>query len=186
MVRDGSLKDFNLVQEVLSKITGLPGISSLISSRLPSRYRIIFDRKDTPFDTMEASFTVEKGRIRSDDLLLATPDYSIDGKGWIGFDKTMKWDANLVMSSQFTKELMEEHRNVRYMVDRRGRLSVPFRLEGTLPNVRPKPDIRALTQRITSGLMKKGMERFLGKRKGQNKKGVQDWIQKGMEQLFGK
>ncbi|MEE9143657.1 MAG: AsmA family protein [Candidatus Binatia bacterium] len=186
LVRDGSLKDFNLVREVLSKITGLPGISSLISSRLPSRYRIIFDRKDTPFDTMEASFTVEKGRIRSDDLLLATPDYSIDGKGWIGFDKTMKWDANLVMSSQFTKELIEEHRNVRYMVDRRGRLAIPFRLEGTLPNVRPKPDIRALTERITSGLMKKGMERFLGKKKGKNKKDVQDWIQKGIEQLFGK
>ncbi len=66
------------------------------------------------------------------------------------------------------------------------RLAIPFRLEGTLPNVRPKPDIRAMTERITSGLMQKGIDRLLGKKKDKNKKDVQDWIKKGMEQLFGK
>lgn len=184
-VIDGSLKDFNLVEQVLSKITGLPGISNLISSRIPPRYSTIFKRRDTPFDTLSATFAVKQGRIHTDDLLLATPDYSINGEGWIDFDKTMKWKATLVMSPQFTQELMQEHRNVRYMVDRQGRLAVPFLLEGTLPNVQAKPDLKGFVAAIQRGLLRRGIDRLLGRERDQKeKKG--DWIQKGLEQLFGK
>ena len=185
-IRDGSLKDFNLVERVLSKVTGLPGISNLLSSRIPSRYSTIFKRRDTPFDTLAATFTVEQGRIRTDDLFLATPDYSINGRGWIGFDKTMKWNVTLVMSPQFTRELVKEHKNVRYMLDRQGRLAVPFRLEGTLPRVQAKPDLKGLVKAIQRGLLRRSIERALGGKKDKKKKQRRDWIQKGLEQLFGK
>jgi hypothetical protein len=185
-VRGGSLNDFNLVEGVLSKVTGLPGISNLLSFRVPPRYSPLFKRRDTPFETLEATFTVENGRIRSNDLFLATPDYSINGEGWIAFDKTMKWNALLAMSPQFTQELMQEHKNVRYMLDRQERLSVPFRLEGTLPHVQPKPDLKGLGETIQRGLLRKGMERALGDEKDQRKKERRDWIKKGLEQLFGK
>ena len=185
-IRDGSLKDFNLVERVLSKVTGLPGISNLLSSRIPSRYSTIFKRRDTPFDTLAATFTVEQGRIRTDDLFLATPDYSINGRGWIGFDKTMKWNATLVMSPQFTRELVKEHKNVHYMLDRQGRLAVPFRLEGTLPRVQAKPDLKGLVKAIQRGLLRRSIERALGGKKDKKKKQRRDWIQKGLEQLFGK
>ncbi|MFQ5902441.1 MAG: AsmA family protein [Candidatus Binatia bacterium] len=185
-IRYGSLKDFNLVERVLSKVTGLPGISNLLSSRMPSRYSTIFKRRDTPFDTLAATFSVEQGRIQTEDLLLSTPDYSINGKGWIGFDKTMKWNATLIMSPQFTQELMKKHKNVRYMLDRQGRLAVPFRLKGTLPNVQAKPDLKGLVKAIQRGLLRRGIERALGGKKDKKKKGKRDWIQKGLEQLFGK
>ena len=186
LVRGGSLKDFNLIERVLSKVTGLPGISNLLSSRTPARYSTLFKRPDTPFDTLAATFTVERGRIHSEDLILATPDYSINGKGWIGFDKTMKWKATLVMSPQFTQELMQEHKNVRHMVDQQGRLAIPFRLEGTLPHVQPKPDLKELAETIQRGMVQRGMDRASGGEKDRKKKDRREWIQKGLEQLFGK
>lgn len=185
-VRGGSLKDFNLVERVLSKVTGLPGISNLISARMPSRYRTLFERRDTPFDTLAATFTVEQERIHTQDLLMATPDYIIRAEGWIGFDKKMKWNATLVMSPQFTQELMQEHKNVRYLMDQQGRLAVPFRLEGTLPHVQPKPDLKGLAELIQRGLLRRGMERALGGEKERKKKDRREWIQKGLEELFGK
>jgi len=185
-VRGGSLKDFNLVERVLSKVTGLPGVPNLISSRTPARYSTLFQRRDTPFETLAATFTVKQGRIYSEDLRLATPDYSISGEGWTGFDKTMRWNATLVMSTQFTQDLLQEHKNARYMLDRQGRLAVPFRLEGTLPYVQAKPDLQGMAETIQRGLLQRGIDRAFGEKKEEQKKGKRDWIQKGLEQLFGK
>ncbi len=185
-VRGGSLKDFNLVERVLSKVTGLPGVPNLISSRIPARHSTLFQRRDTPFETLAATFTVKQGRIYSEDLRLATPDYSISGEGWTGFDKTMRWNATLVMSTQFTQDLLQEHKNARYMLDRQGRLAVPFRLEGTLPYVQAKPDLQGMAETIQRGLLQRGIDRAFGEKKEEQKKGKRDWIQKGLEQLFGK
>lgn len=185
-LRGGSLKNFNLVERVLSKVTGLPGVPSLISARLPARYSSIFQRRDTPFETLAATFIVRQGRIYSEDLSLTTPDYTIHGDGWLGFDKTTQWNAILVMSPQFTQELVKEHRNVRYMLDRQGRLAVPFRLEGSLPYIQAKPDLQGLVKAIQRGALQRGTDRVLGGEKDDKTKGKRDWIQKGLEQLFGK
>ena len=185
-VRGGSLKNFNLVERVLSKVAGLPGVPNLISSRASARYSAVLQRKDTPFETLAATFTVKQGRIYSNDLSLVTPDYSVRGEGWIGFDKTIKWDAALAMSAQFTQEILREHKNARYMVDRQGRLAVPFRLDGTLPYVQARPDLQGLAEGIQKGLLQKGMDRLLGGEKDEKNKTKRDWIQKGLEQFFGK
>jgi len=177
----GALKDLNLVKRVLTRVTGLPGIGTLISSNLSPRYARIFERRDTPFDTLEATFTVNKGRIVSKDLLMATPDYLIQAKGWVGLESSMRWNATLALSTPLTKELMQKHKNVRYLVDSQGRLGVPFRLAGNLPRVQTKPDIKRLAELIHRGLLQKGGAETMG-----GKKSDHNWIRKGLEQLLGK
>jgi uncharacterized protein involved in outer membrane biogenesis len=185
-VHDGALKDFNLVEGVLSGITGLPGVGNLISSRLSPRYATIFKRRDTLFDTLESSFTIGGERIRTEDLLLATPDYMIQGKGQVGFDRVMRWNATLALSSELTKELMEKHSNVRYMVNGKGVLGVPFKLDGKLPDVKPKPDITNLARQIQRGMLEKGLDRVFKGKRSEKKNAPRDWILKGLEQLLGK
>jgi len=177
----GVLKDFNLVKRVLTRVTGLPGIGNLISSNLSPRYAKIFARRDTPFDTLEATFTVNEGRIGTKDLLMATPDYLIQAQGWVGLDSSMQWNATLALSPPLTQKLMQKHKNVRYLVDSQGRLGVPFRLAGDLPRVQPKPDIKRLAELIQRGLLQKGGKVTMG-----GKKSDHNWIRKGLEQLLGK
>ena len=186
-VRGGSLRDFNLAQLVISKVSGMPGGANLISSRIPARVQALLEKKDTSFDTLGGTFTVKQGRIYSDDLLLATPDYSITAKGSMGLDKSMKWDATLVMSPQFTQELIQESKNARYMLDQKGRLAIPFRLEGTLPRVQAKPDLRALIESIQRGLLRKRTQPTDGEgEKEPKKRERRDRIPKELEQLFEK
>jgi hypothetical protein len=154
-IRNGSLNDFNLMQLVLSKISGVPGMSKM---RVPPRFTALAERKDTRFDSLSATFTIRQGRIYSHDLLFSAAEYSVSADGSIGLDKSMKWDATLVMSSPFTEELMREYKNVRAMVDGKGRLVVPFRLEGRLPRVQVQPDLQKLGQQIQKGLPAKGAE----------------------------
>ena len=86
-VRKGTLKDLNLVEAVLSQLTGLPGLNKLLSSRLPPRYAAVFKRRDTPFDELRTTFTIGEGRTRARNFSLMSGDYMIQGDGVIGFDR---------------------------------------------------------------------------------------------------
>lgn len=174
----GAFKDFNLLELVFLRLSGVPIFSNLVLSRIPPRFTSLFKRRDTPFDTLTATFAFKEGRIHSEDFLLLTPDYSIHGKGWIGLDKTVKWNATLVMSPRFTQELMQEHKNVRYLVDKQGRFAIPFRLEGTLPQVQAKPDLQALSDTV-----RRGAEQAPGRERGQRRKERRERPQKGLEQI---
>ncbi|MBI2360425.1 MAG: DUF748 domain-containing protein [Deltaproteobacteria bacterium] len=185
-IHQGILKDVNLVERVLGKVAGLPGISDLLSSALRARHRSLLQSRDTAFDKLAATFIVADKRIHTRNLLIVTPDYTVRGEGSIGFDRTIRWSGELVMSPQFTQELVREHRNARYLLDRQGKLAVPFRLEGTLPQVQAKPDTQWLAERIQRGLVQRGMERALGGERERKGKERQDWIQKGLEKFFGK
>jgi hypothetical protein len=185
-IRDGIVKDVNLPGRVLDKVTGLPGIPQLLAAPLPARYRSVLDRRYTLFQKLAASFRIAERKIYARELVLATPDYTVQGEGWLGFDKTMRWAAELVMSPQFAREIVKEHGNARYLLDRQGKLAVPFRVEGTLPQIQPKPDTQWLAEQIQRGLAHKGPERAPAAETEQRRKEREDWIQKGLEKLFGK
>lgn len=185
-IRDGIVKDVNLPGRVLGKVTGLPGIPQLLAAPLPARYRSVLDGRDTPFQKLAASFRVAERRIYARELVLATPEYTVQGEGWLGFDRSMRWAAELVMSPQFAQAIVKQHRNARYLLDRHGKLAVPFRVEGTLPQMQPKPDTQWLAEQIQRGLVHKGPARPPAGDTVQRRKERQDWIQKGLEKLFGK
>jgi len=183
-LRNGSLKDFNLMQLVFANVSGLPGIAKL---RVPARFAALAQNKDTTFESLTATFAVKQGRIYSKDLLLSTADYNITADGSIGLDETMKWDATLVMSPQFTEELVQEFKNARYLVDRRGRLVVPFRVEGKLPRIQAKPDLQKLAQQMQKGAPVNRAERAVEESERQPRKsGRRERIQKRLEQFLGK
>jgi hypothetical protein len=182
-VKNGSIRNFNLVQLLFSKVSTLPGFSRL---RFPTRFAALAQRKDTAFDSLTGTYTVKQGRIYSKDLLLATADYNISADGSIGLDKTVKFNAVLVLSPQFTQELVQEYKNVRYLVDRRGRLALPFQVEGRLPRIQARPDLQKLGQQAQKDAGIKGTERAPEEAEKPAKKSRRERIQKGVERFFGK
>jgi hypothetical protein len=145
LIQDGVIKNFNLFTQLLTRGGGLSPMLKL-SARLPVIVTEAVHRQDTPFDTLKANFTMAEGRISTDSFFLSTPDYTVTGAGWIGLDRTTKWNGLLVLSPGIAQSLEREYKTLRYLLDRRGRLAISFRIEGTLPNVKIKPENRALSQ----------------------------------------
>jgi uncharacterized protein involved in outer membrane biogenesis len=144
-IHDGAIKDFNLFTQLLTRGGGISPTPKL-SARLPAVVVEAVQRRDTPFDMLKANFVMAEGRIRTDNLLLSTPEYTVTGAGWIGLDRTTNWNGLLVLSPRIAQSLEREYRTLRYLLDRRGRLVISFRIEGRLPNVKIKPENRALAQ----------------------------------------
>jgi len=181
IVHNGSIRDFNLIAKILPGGGGDPALSKG-SSRLPASLAALVDRPYTPFDTLKANFKVEGQRIRTDDLLLVTPDYTITGAGWVGFDRTTQWNGLLVLSARITQELQREYKMIRYLLDRRGRLSIAFRAEGKFPNVKVKPENRAVAQVLRRSFPQK--DDTAGSGKGSEKNEKRSWLPEPLEQLL--
>jgi uncharacterized protein involved in outer membrane biogenesis len=181
VIHHGTIQDFNLIAKIIPGGGG-DSASSAGSSRLPASLAVLVDRPYTPFDTLKANFKVEGQRIRTDDVLLVTPDYTITGAGWVGFDRTSQWNGLLVLSPRITQELQREYKLIRYLLDRRGRLTIPFRVDGKFPNVTVRPENRAVAQVFRRSFPQKAGEPAGDK--GIEKNERKNWLPESLEQLL--
>jgi AsmA-like protein len=165
-VRDGVLKDFNLVNEVLGHVTGLPTIGNLISARVKPKYSRLFSEPSTRFDTLHGTFRIAEQRLRTDDLTIVATDYGVHATGWVGFDRQADLAGTVLMSKQFSADVAADITEVKYLLDDNAQLAVPFRLRGKLGEAKPRPDadylIAMLSRALNRGAAKDLLQRFLG------------------------
>jgi hypothetical protein len=154
-LQKGTIKNFNLVSQLLLLGSG-SAVSAAAMSRVPPGFAALFNRPDTPIDSLTANFTIDQKRILTENLVITTPDYTITGAGWVGFDRATRWNGLLVLSPRLTQEVQRDYRIIRYLLDRRGRLAIGFRIDGQIPKVTVRLDNRALAQALRTGTPPRG------------------------------
>jgi AsmA-like C-terminal region/AsmA family len=184
-VQQGVIKDFNLLSQLLLRGSGA-GVSAEAASRLPSGFAGLIDRRDTSFDSLKATFTVEKKRVHTEDLVITTPDYTITGAGSVGFDRSTNWNGILLLSPRLTQEVQRDYRIIRYLSDRRGRLPISFRLDGKIPNVKIRIENRALAQALRAGSTARGDDKDAETKPGQEPKETKRWLPDALERFLNR
>ena len=155
LIRGGIIRNFNLLSQLLLRGSDA-SLSAALVSRLPPGFAALVNLPDTSFDSLKANFIIDQKRVSTDDLVITTADYTITGAGWIGFDRSTNWNGSIVLSPRLTQVVQRDYRIIRYLLDRRGRLSIPFRLEGKIPNVAVRLENRALAQALRGGTGSRG------------------------------
>jgi hypothetical protein len=155
VVRGGRLKGVNVAESVLTGATGMRGIVTLVPPRIRDRYPAIFDTDDTRFEELSSDVRVGSERIQVDAMNVAARDYAIRGKGVVTFAQEADLTATLYASAPLTADVIGALKEARFLTDPSGRLAIPFRFAGTLPNVRPKPDAEFIT-RVLEGARRRG------------------------------
>lgn len=205
-VLQGALLNFNLVESVLSGITGVPGLTSLINPQLRKKYPETFEAKDTEFKELKGVFDLADARMNVKDLRIAAADYTIKGTGWVDFEKRVEFQALLLLSERLSADLARSAREVSYILNSQNQLEVPFVVTGTLPNLRPRPDSSYLGKLVQRGFLRRGTDelqrRFFGKersappaegdsgtppaeqKKDKKRDSTEELIRKGLDQLF--
>ncbi len=205
-VLQGALLDFNVADNVLSAITGIPGLTSFINPQLRKKYPETFEAKDTKFKELKGQFDVADARINIKDLRIAAADYTVRGNGWVNFEKRTDFQGLLLLSQALSADLGHSAREVTYMFNTQNQFEVPFALTGVLPGLKAMPDSNYLAKMVERGFVRKGAEelqrRLFGKDrsapsgesapqapltdpKKENKKNpAEDLIRRGLDQLF--
>jgi hypothetical protein len=200
-VLQGALLNFNIAEGALSGITGIPGLTSIFNPALREKYPETFIAKDTEFDELKANFDVADGRVNVKNLRMAAAEFLVQGNGWVDFTRRIDFPATLLFSERLSADLAQSAREVKYLLNKEGRLELPLTIKGKLPNVKPRPDVKYLGEVMQRGFIRKGAEelqnRFLGRDRseprdepappdGKPKKrdSTEDLIRRGLESLF--
>ncbi len=200
-VLQGALLNFNIAEGTLSGITGVPGLTNVISPALRKKYPETFAAKDTEFKELKANFDIWEGRMNVKGLRMSAAEFVVQGNGWADFTRRVDFRSTLNFSERLSADLSQSAREVRYLLNNQGQLEVPVALTGKLPNVKPKPDVNYLGQLVERGFMRKGADelqkRFLGRKepatqeetapadsKKKKRDSTEDLIRKGLEGLF--
>ena len=201
-ILQGAVHNFNLAESVLTGITGVPGLSQvIISPSVRKKYPETFTAKDTEFKELKTLLDVADGRINIKTLRMAAAEFFVQGNGWADFNRRVDIRATLQFSQRLSADLSQSAREIKYILNNQGQLEIPFTLSGTLPNVKPKPDVDFLGQLVQRGFMRRGVDelqnRFLGGKDraedpklapddgGENRKNsTEDLIRRGLEGLF--
>jgi len=196
-VRDGVIKDVNIADEVLKSVTGIAGLSNFISPRVRERHPSLFSTTDTKFDKLGGSVVIADGVARSDDLAIQARDYAMLGKGTYSLDNDLDFTATLVASRDLSDDVISDLREAKYLANQEGKIEIPFRLTGSLPRVKPKPDGEFITRALSRAVVGKGLEKIFGKDKDKSlppgvtptpdmKHPERELLKKGLEGLFGR
>ncbi len=183
LVVEGTLKNFNLMA-LLFRTGSRSTVAALLPQRLPDGLMQVASEKDTRFESIKASFTVEEQRFITKNLLLSTADYDIAGAGWVGFDGSTRWNGVLMLSPRNSQELLNHNRLIRPLMDKRKRISVPFRVEGTVPSIKVRPDTRALAQAMRKGALPATLDVPPLRDKRQEPSERRDFLPEPLEQLL--
>jgi hypothetical protein len=163
-VHEGALTGVNVADEVLSGLTGFGGLATLVPGRVRERHPEIFAEDDMRFDELKANMRITDGRITVDPIVVTTKDYSARGTGVVGVANRVHGDAVLVASEELTADIVGAFSGAKALTDDTGRLAVPFRLTGVLPDVRAKAD-RDYVNRALEEVLVGGLEDLLRGRK---------------------
>jgi hypothetical protein len=168
-VADGVLKGVNIAESVLGGLTGIPGLSNLITPSVRNKYPELFGMDDTVFEELAGKMTLADGQALIEEIALAARDYRLDGNGTIGLDKALNIGLTFVASQNLTGDLIRSVKQIRYLTDANGRFSLPLRLAGSMPTLRAQPDMQYVARQLSSSLVEigisKGLDALLGKKR---------------------
>ncbi len=157
-VNQGALVDLNIADEVLSNITGIPGLTSIVSQKVHKKYPAIWGGTDTEFADLGSQLTFSEGKILLDGVYLNAVDYATRGDGWLDYDQQIDFHGQIILAQNLSKDIQDNVKVAKYISNTQGRVAIPFALSGTLPEAKPLPDIATLTRQVRQGAVQKGIE----------------------------
>jgi hypothetical protein len=196
-VTQGALLNFNLAQQVLTKVTGIAGLRSLVPGSVRERYPRIFTARDTAFDELKGNFILTEGAAQLKDVQLSAPDFGARGEGRGDLTGRINFAGALSLSSQLTRNLVHAVKQAKYLAGKDGKLEIPFTLKGVLPRVEAKPDLSRLGRNLRDGWLGsalKNLQKQLPGTPGQRESNARDdkqragkeLLRKGLEWLLGR
>ncbi len=163
MLTNGKLVGVNIGGQALKKVQKLPAIGDLVPEAVVKNHPELFSNPDTDIQLASLSFVLADARITSHDIKVQTVDYNLLGDGWFDLDKNIDLAARIVLSPQFSKELIEQKKAVAFIANKDGQIDIPLQIVGQLPKPKVLPDVTELANRAGSNAVQAQGQKYLGK-----------------------
>lgn len=172
LVLEGALTNFNLANQIVSSLQGMPMVPPDIVARMKARNPKLFAENKTVFQNLSSKFQIANGRIITPDLKLGTADFALSGDGWFSLEKEMNLSSVLTINQRMANDLVAEVPMVKYILSPDGRIDVPLTLTGGVMKPAVKVDATAMTAKFQKAMLAQGQKQ------------VEDQVKSGVKGLF--
>ena len=164
-IKDGALRNRNLIQEIFDKLSPVLAITTALGGDLPPEVSEMLKGRDTPFQFLRVKYAAQGGRASVSEFRLTHPNYQLSGQGNYGIsDKRAEGSMQLAFSRSLSGYLMRKIRELKFLSDPNGQVTIPFRCGGVFPDVSVQPDLSYIASRLLQSgadqLLNRGMERL--------------------------
>jgi AsmA protein len=141
-ITDLKLTTLNLMPKLA---LGLQGVSRLAGFPIPAGL------SNRSFNTLQGSFRIARGKLRTEDLTLRGKQVEVRAKGLLGLDQSLNFEGTVFLLGSLAAAF---GKRAAFLQDKQGRVQLPFAVHGTVT----KPRI-ALNKTYLTRLMKRSLAR---------------------------
>ena len=148
---DGVLLNYNLLNEVIQKLSIIPGAESAFKTNFPQMYQKRLEDRSTLLKPLDITANIVGGTFIFDSIQIDTEFALLNGSGQLGLDRRLSGRANLILNEEISRAIGGAVGALQVLYNNRGEIVLPVSLEGQLPQIKIVPDRQFLTQKLLSG-----------------------------------
>jgi hypothetical protein len=169
-INDGGVKGINIIGASLRKLLTIPVIGDSLSASMHPSVKTLLDSSDTTFSSLQGVVRLKGTTTTLSNMVLSADTYDIQVAGTYDLSGAMKLETTATLKPALASLLVASAKDIQKALNPDGSLSIPVKIEGTLPSVSITPDIQKIMQSAAGNAIKdaakKALEKGLGKNGG--------------------
>lgn len=165
LVSNAVLKNINVLDQVFSSLSILPGLVNRLKSRLPEEYVSKFNSPDTPLKDVKLPFDLAQGKIFMNQIGVQAEQFQLEGRAEASLEGSVFANLMLRLDTYLTEALVRSVEELRYLSNPRGEMEIPLVVKGTAPAIKPFPDLGYIGSKLAVAKTQDLLQGFLDRNK---------------------
>lgn len=166
-IKEGRLKDINVLQIVLDKMSMIPNLAARVEASLPERYKEILTQKDTILTKAKTDASVQDGVVLLNPIEIEADGFLFLGSGNINFDQRFSLEGTFFIPEDLAASMVEIVSELQYLLDKKGNIRIPLNVSGKAPDIKFAVDLEYIGKKMleskASDELNKILDKWLGK-----------------------
>jgi uncharacterized protein involved in outer membrane biogenesis len=148
------LKDVNVFQRVMSKLSMIPGLAEKFESAVPQRYKGTLTQKDTALSDIDLPITIENGHLIIKDTVLSADSFSLKSSAAVAFDGSYTMEGTFLIPADLSTAMVTKIPELQYLLDENKQVFIPLKVSGKAAGAALSIDAGYIAQKLITNQVK--------------------------------
>jgi hypothetical protein len=172
LIAKPKLRDLNVLQAVLDKVSVIPGLSQNIEARLPDKYKQKLTQKDTDFADIKLPLNIKNGRIMITDATIAGDEFTFKGNAEADFYAAYSLEGSFLIAQELSSAMVAAVSQLKYLLNDAGQIYIPLKVSGKAGQVNFIVDANYIGKKLFENQAKQQIFKALDKALGGQESGA--------------
>ncbi len=172
-LKQGVLRNMNVLREVFSKLSVIPGVSQSLDQNLPVQYKEKLRERDTYFEPIEIPVQVQGGNVFWNNALVRGELFELALTGGSNFQGMGQIQAVMTLDQGLSEAMVLSLPRLQILALRDGRLQLPLNLVMESWKISVSPSQPQLLNKLASGVTQEVLGNILNRNNPQQQAGTQ-------------